>query len=460
MANPIKIKLDTSQYKSPTQDDITSAKRFILQRNDYARLLESKIDDILEEAAVNIVTICYKYNVEPTDFTISSQYNEQMMDEISAVMDELEEECLELIYDYSSSMLDESKKDRKEALLLWLASLGRGNRNFQDTLDGYLYKTMKDWEAAIAALRYADVKLPDAITKIKTNLHTIYTMPEVTAAFRDAEDFNATYIRSRGVNAGAVGLSNNGSTNVTNMAKITLQMAWMRELGNDYKEDGAVGYCVFRGSSYPCDLCDDACGFHPLTDMSFFPPLHPHCCCGVIPIYRNEVLPVEENENEQDRNNAMSDDEDLYETVETDRGQVRIHQEHGKNERKENVEIATYLANKYGYSIDLLPIIDGKKSADSYNNTLDKKQEYKVNTAATKNSIDRLIRDARKQADSIIIRLDSEMSFMDLRDAITDRLRRAENITDITLIQSGKDVTYTRKQMLSDLFKIQPEDFK
>lgn len=156
----------------------------------------------------------------------------------------------------------------------------------------------------------------------------------------------------------------------------------------------------------------------------------------------------------------MSDDEDLYETVETDRGQVRIHQEHGKNERKENVEIATYLANKYGYSIDLLPIIDGKKSADSYNNTLDKKQEYKVNTAATKNSIDRLIRDARKQADSIIIRLDSEMSFMDLRDAITDRLRRAENITDITLIQSGKDVTYTRKQMLSDLFKIQPEDFK
>lgn len=459
MANPIKIKLDTSQYKSPTQDDITSAKRFILQRNDYARLLESKIDDILEEAAVSIVTICYRYNVEPTKFTISSQYNEQMMDEISAVMDELEEECLELIYDYSSSVLDESKKDRKEALLLWLASLGRGNRNFQDTLDGYLYKTMKDWEAAIAALRYADVKLPDAITKIKTNLHTIYTMPEVTAAFHDAEDFNATYIRSRGVNAGAVGLSNNGSTNVTNMAKITLQMAWMRELGIDYKEDGAVGYYVFRGSSYPCSLCDDAVGLHPLTDMSFFPPLHPHCCCGVFPIYRNEVLPVEENEKEQNRNNALSDEEDLYETVETDRGQVRIHQEHGKNERKENIEIATYLANKYGYSIDLLPIIEGEKSADSYNRTLGIKQEYKVNATPSKSSIDNLIRGAKKQADSIVLKLDSDISFGDLQHAMVNRLKRAENITDITLIKGEKDVTYTKEQMLNPSFKIQSGDF-
>ena len=63
-------------------------------------------------------------------------------------------------------------------------------------------------------------------------------------------------------------------------------------------------------------------------------------------------------------------------------------------------------------------------------------------------------------ADSIVIRLDSNIALGDLRDAINDRLRRAENVTDITLIKNGLDVTYNREQMLSKDFKIQPEDFK
>lgn len=442
MAESIKIKLDTSQYRPPTQEDITAAKQFILRREDYARLLGDKIDGLLEDAAVQIVTICYRHNVDPKEFTITSRYNQQMMDEISAVMDELEVEILDYIYEYSTASVPDSYKSwSKEALAAWIATLGRGNRNLQDTLDGYLYKTMKDWEAAIAALRYAEVKMADAITKIKTYLHTIYTMPEVTAAFKKAGEFNATYIQSRGVMAGAVGLSNNGSTNVTNMARITLQMAWMREQGIEFDESGAAGYYQLRGSSYPCDICDSEVGFHEgLEEIETKPFPHPHCCCYRVPIYNN--------------------DENLYEDVETENGKVRIHRDHGKNEKKENEEIAKYLANKYGYKIDLLPIIEGQKSADSYNHTLKKNQEYKVNSTATKSSIDRLIRDARKQADSIVIRLDSNIALGDLRDAINDRLRRAENVTDITLIKNGLDVTYNREQMLSKDFKIQPEDFK
>ena len=97
----LKIRLDTSQYRKPTQEDVAAAKKYILRRNDYARLLESKIDDLLEEAAQKIVAICYRYNIDPKKFSITSDYNEEMMEEIAAVMDELEEEILSLIYDYS-----------------------------------------------------------------------------------------------------------------------------------------------------------------------------------------------------------------------------------------------------------------------------------------------------------------------------------------------------------------------
>lgn len=299
MDNNIKIYINTAQYKLPTQEDITSAKQFILQREEYARILEDKVDDCLANAAQQIVTICYKYNVDPQKFSISSQYNENMMIEIAEVMDNAEQEILDYIYEDSTSVTN--NRSHINALIAWMATLGRGNKNLTDTLDDYLYKAMKDWEAAIATLRYANVSMATAVTKVKSYLHSIYTMPEVRAAFKNADDFNATYIRSRGVQKGGVGLSNNGSTNVTNMAKITLQMAWMKEQSMKYKEEGAAGYYVLRGSSYPCELCDSMVGFHKMEDIESYPPYHGHCCCYSIPIFT-----VNKEDKEYKNNNIIN----------------------------------------------------------------------------------------------------------------------------------------------------------
>ena len=346
MADSIKIKLDGSQYRLPTQEDITSAKQFILRRNDYARLLESKVDDCLEDAAQDIVSICYKYDVDPKEFAINSKYNEKMMDEIAEVMDELEADIMSLIYDYSLRVTDDEK--HRDLLAAWIALLGRGNKNLQDTLDGYLYKTMKDWEAAIAALRFANVAMADAVTKVKSNLHSIYTMPEVTAAFKHADDFNATYIQSHGVMAGGVGLSNNGSTNVTNMARLTLQMAWMREQGIEFDESGAAGYYQLRGSAYPCSVCDDEVGFHKgLEDLYTKPYPHPHCCCYRIPIFALEEGNADtERWNEYQR---LNNDEDYYDVeYKAENGGVKAtHVDHNFDENKgwyeEKVQTAGFL---------------------------------------------------------------------------------------------------------------------
>ena len=49
MAQPIKIKLDTSKYKVPTQEDIAAAKRFINLREQYAWVLGERIDAIIAD---------------------------------------------------------------------------------------------------------------------------------------------------------------------------------------------------------------------------------------------------------------------------------------------------------------------------------------------------------------------------------------------------------------------------
>lgn len=154
--------------------------------------------------------------------------------------------------------------------------------------------------------------------------------------------------------------------------------------------------------------------------------------------------------------------EDLmhYTVVPTKAGKLRIHDGHGKHERDENIRIGTYLAEKHGYEIDLLDNPQGKKSADSYNRTLEVEQEYKLSSTPTVNAIDRLIRDGRKQADNIVLWLDVDMPWEDVTAALRSRVRRCENIRSVTIVRDGKDIMLNREDILADSFKIRPADLK
>ena len=149
-----------------------------------------------------------------------------------------------------------------------------------------------------------------------------------------------------------------------------------------------------------------------------------------------------------------------YKTVPTKAGYLRIHEGHAKHEREENIRIGTYLAEKHGYSIDLLDNPQNRKSADSYNRTLKIEQEYKMASTPTVNAIDRLIRDGRKQADNIVLWLDTDIPLGNLRDAIISRIRRADNVQSLTIVRNGKDVTYNREDILKNNWEIKQADFK
>lgn len=149
-----------------------------------------------------------------------------------------------------------------------------------------------------------------------------------------------------------------------------------------------------------------------------------------------------------------------FDDVPVRKGSVRISSMHGKKERAENIRVATYLAEKYGYDIDLIANPEGRKSADSFNRTLGIEQEYKVNSTPTKNSIDSLLRSGAKQADHIVLMVDSEISLGDLKWAVQDRIRRCQSVIDITIVKDNKDCTYSRKVIESDEWEIKQADFE
>lgn len=295
MKEPVRINLDTSKYRMPTQDEVNNAKRFIRNRERTASALETIIDNILTQAAGEIAEVCLKYNIPAKDFSMT--VNKQMFTEVSTVMDRIEEEIMSLIQEYSLKATND--KDRKKLLAAYIASLGRGNNNLQDTLEGYLYRYLYDLEAIIAAMKLSmenNAKLSSAavVAKIKSSQHSIYTTPEVKSAMsaKNLAAMQATYIRTRGnhsfdgVPLSSVGVSNSNANNVVNMAKNTMAMAWMKNLAASFQDnDEVVGFWVARGSSYDCKICNSQVGFHKKDDLDGLPLYHSHCCCVAIPIY-------------------------------------------------------------------------------------------------------------------------------------------------------------------------------
>ena len=149
-----------------------------------------------------------------------------------------------------------------------------------------------------------------------------------------------------------------------------------------------------------------------------------------------------------------------YEIIPTKKGFIRVHREHGVDERAQNIETAKYFAEKYGHRIDLIANPNDEKSPDAHNHTLGHDEEYKVSTSATKTSIDNLLRDGAKQSNYVVLRVKSEMDLIALSRGLRGRANWCTKLELVTIIKDGKDVSYTRAQIMGAGFEIKQEDFK
>jgi hypothetical protein len=294
----INIHLNTSRYVAPTEQDIKAAKAYILKRSDVANELADLIGDLLTDAAVKIVQIAYKYNFPGDVFTIGASPEQQQ--EINAVMDELEQRIYEMLEDKIFAQMPQEDSngavipmsaERKAALLAFMLALGHKNQNLRSTLYNYQWRFLYDLEAAIAALKLANVNLSKAITKIRSHIGSIYTMSEVQAAIRRPNNVMAAFLRSAGVphnpdgSPNLQGVPREGYNAIINSIRITNDIVWGHNQLLNFIDRNAAGFYVLRGSTYPCRACDDNTGFHPMTEQEAMPPIHPHCCCYTIPIF-------------------------------------------------------------------------------------------------------------------------------------------------------------------------------
>ena len=143
----------------------------------------------------------------------------------------------------------------------------------------------------------------------------------------------------------------------------------------------------------------------------------------------------------------------------TENGKIYVHPDHGESELAENLEFARWRAEQFGEEVILLPNPQNIKSPNSYNITRGVQEEYKRSSTPTKNSIDRLIRDGSKQANHIVLAVDSDITPRTLQSGIKGRVVQNSEIKELRIRIGNAEAVYSRESIIAKDFKIKPEDF-
>lgn len=133
-------------------------------------------------------------------------------------------------------------------------------------------------------------------------------------------------------------------------------------------------------------------------------------------------------------------------------GWVDVHETHGKQEVRQNLPIAVFLADR-SERVRLLPVsrIPGAKCADATRNEVE--WEFKTLESQTANAVDTALRNASKQADRILLALPSGCDTQLLEQAVFNRTRRALNIVEVAVLLHGELFSFTRTEISSNYFR-------
>lgn len=256
---------------SATEEEIRRAKEYLTLRLKAERLAVSTMNDALLSAARRIVDISRKYNIPPDKFRFSA--NPLLKKEINDILALLRE----ALYSYVENAVAFEDEDGGTPYIAPALTEEDHGKTFRQRLAEYVGRWGYETEAVIAATGLGGVKDRTAVIDgIREYLDRPYDNPWVKdhRGEGDAVRLRAAPHYGRGKRIAA-------TSALTLLLTTVIAKGWMQNW--ERRNAGKRGYYVFRGSSYPCDICNSQTGFlHDITDKDGLPPYHPHCCCYIV----------------------------------------------------------------------------------------------------------------------------------------------------------------------------------
>ena len=262
-------------------DYISQAKAYLRERLSAEISFQNNLETIIEDYAYKLTDIAYAANVPPNMFTFD--YN----DTIKKAVDDLISEMEQLIISITETLAVATHTNNKDKIL---ARIGRdiSGDNFYGRLNSHTGTYRKEIEGLVAA----GLLIGASKAKMKASMKQYVRTPYLNPIFKEATKLNqgkAEVLVSKGLHLG-VGISNSAFNSINTLGRYTIGDAWMYDGYLDMDAQGAIGYIGHRGSSFPCQECDDEANrFHSLSEGMIY-PLHPNCVCYITPVFRNDII--------------------------------------------------------------------------------------------------------------------------------------------------------------------------
>jgi len=255
----------------PTDQEIRRAKDYILLRLRAERLSVSILDDALLSAARRIISISRRYNIPPELFRFSDY--PALRAQVNAVLATLRGAVFENIREIDTFTDEDGGKYVAPAVTEPFKE-----KTFRERLAQYVSRWGFELEATIAGAGISGVKDENEILRgVREYLDRPYQNPWI----KDNQDKGDA--RRLDGHLPHYGMGNPIASHKALSVLVTTTVAtgWMQ----NWKRINADkrGYYVFRGSSFPCEICDFQASFpHDISDTAGMPPFHPNCRCYVV----------------------------------------------------------------------------------------------------------------------------------------------------------------------------------
>lgn len=252
-----------------------TGKRYTERMLQAERNVKSHIDDILSDAAKRIALKASSIRLVSSD----DLYRQTIATLSKSILEDAMNSISEYVRQYSKAsiaILDD--KDTGSITRLLNSEL------FGKTFDERNKKYMRYFADDVANILIMCNRLKLNGSKVTEAILSAYRNPYdsdlMSKSMKTAK--GAVSIPSYGR-----GIYHSAYQNIVRNAQGVISIAWNKERKNKAKRDGAIGFYVHRGSSYPCAICDDQVGWlHGMADD--IPPFHTNCVCYVEFIFRKD----------------------------------------------------------------------------------------------------------------------------------------------------------------------------
>lgn len=256
----------------PTTEQIKQAKAYLRQRMTAELVATTNAAKFMRQAVQMIVRIALKYNIPPQRFRFS--YSPKLKAEVNEVIRWLKRQIESSTMQVATSTKQEKEKEELKAYI----SGDRFGNTYAERIDKQTRRLKYEVEALIAASLLAGKDESQIIREYERYAKHPYDNPDVQSIIEQNVRMDAIRLSDISTQRSGMGIPRSASSAIGNIVKDTVAIGFMYGLLMSHMD--AKGFYSYRGSSYPCSLCDSMVGYHPIDE--YMGHWHPNCYCYFI----------------------------------------------------------------------------------------------------------------------------------------------------------------------------------